>query len=113
MVRAKYPRPTMINTLKNSVLIFVPPDLPRCRDLAADAGMLFVFPTESPQSFWMKNTPLPLDMVFIGADRRIVGIVVDTKPFSTNPLGVDAASQYVLEVHAGFCAQHGIAKGND
>lgn len=82
------------------------------RDLAPDAGMLFIFPAASEQQFWMKNTPLPLDMVFIGADRRIVGIVADTRPFSTNPLGVSAPSRYVLEVHAGFCASHGIATGD-
>lgn len=82
------------------------------QDLAPDAGMLFIFATPSEQRFWMKNTPLSLDMVFIGADRRIVGIVADTRPFTTNPLGVDAPSLYVLEVHAGFCAKHGIATGN-
>lgn len=73
--------------------------------------MLFVFPRETPQQFWMKNTPLSLDMVFIGSDRHIVGIVADTRPFTTNPLGVAAPSQYVLEVHAGFCARHGIDVG--
>jgi uncharacterized protein len=82
------------------------------RDLAADAGMLFIFPAESEQRFWMKNTPLPLDMVFINSERRIVGIVPDTKPFTTNALGVDALSQYVLEVNGGFCAQHGVASGD-
>ena len=82
------------------------------RNLAADAGMLFVFPHPARQSFWMKNTPLPLDMVFIGASQRIVGIVANTRPFSTNPLGVVAPSQYVLEVHAGFCATHGITTGD-
>jgi len=82
------------------------------RDLGADAGMLFVFPDESERSFWMKNTPLPLDMVFIGADRTIVGIVADTRPFTTNPLGVGKPSKYVLEVHGGFCAAHGIVAGN-
>jgi uncharacterized protein len=82
------------------------------RDLAADAGMLFIFSNEAEQSFWMKNTPLPLDMVFIGADRKIVGIVADTRPFTTNPLGVGAPSQYVLEVHGGFCAGHGIGAGD-
>jgi uncharacterized protein len=82
------------------------------RDLAVNAGMLFIFPNESEQHFWMKNTPLPLDMLFINAAHRIVGIVPDTRPFSTNPLGVDAPSQYVLEVHGGFCAAHGIAAGD-
>ena len=81
-------------------------------DLAPDAGMLFIFPTESEQRFWMKNTPLALDMIFIGADQRIVGIVPDTRPFTTTSLGVSAPSQYVLEVHAGFCAKHGITTGN-
>ncbi len=73
--------------------------------------MLFVFPSETPQQFWMKNTPLPLDMLFIGTDRQVVGIVADTRPFSTNPLGVAAPSQFVLEVNAGFCARHGIETG--
>lgn len=82
------------------------------RDLASDAGMLFLFATPSPQKFWMKNTPLPLDMIFIGPTATIVGIVADTKPFTTNPLGPDEASQYVLEVNAGFAAQHGVAVGD-
>lgn len=82
------------------------------RDLAADAGMLFIFPTPSVQRFWMKNTPLPLDMLFITEDRHVAGVVADTHPFTTTPVGVDAPSQYVLEVHAGFCAQHGIAAGD-
>jgi uncharacterized membrane protein (UPF0127 family) len=82
------------------------------RDLAAAAGMLFIFPEESQQQFWMKNTPLSLDMVFIDANRRIVGIVENAKPFTTTSRGVDAPSKYVLEVHAGFCARHGIATGD-
>ncbi|HEX7406299.1 MAG TPA: DUF192 domain-containing protein [Candidatus Binatia bacterium] len=81
-------------------------------DMAPNAGMLFIFPNETEQQFWMKNTPLPLDMVFIGKEHRIVGIVADTQPFTTSPLGVPGRSQYVLEVHAGFCASHGISTGN-
>ena len=82
------------------------------KDLASDAGMLFIFPTASVQRFWMKNTPLPLDMIFIGSDRKIVGIVADTRPFTTDPRGVDTPSRYVLEVHAGFCVTHGVATGD-
>jgi uncharacterized membrane protein (UPF0127 family) len=81
-------------------------------ELAANAGMLFVFPSESDQQFWMKNTPLPLDMVFIGKQRHIVGIVPEARPFTTNPLGVGVPSQYVLEVNGGFCARHGIHTGD-
>ena len=82
------------------------------RDLARDAGMLFAFPAESEQHFWMKNTPLPLDMIFIGANRRIVGIVANTRPFSERLLSVGDPTRYVLEVHAGFCARKGIITGD-
>lgn len=82
------------------------------RELGANAGMLFVFPNESDQQFWMKNTPLPLDMVFIGKQRYIVGIVPEARPFTTNSLGVGVPSQYVLEVNGGFCARHGINTGD-
>ena len=81
-------------------------------DLGADAGMLFLFPREEPLQFWMKNTPLPLDMIFIDTSQTIVGIVADTRPFSTQGRGVGKPSRYVLEVHAGFCAAHGIAAGD-
>jgi uncharacterized membrane protein (UPF0127 family) len=82
------------------------------KDLAPDAGMLFLFPHEEPLEFWMKNTPLPLDMIFIDTARTIVGVVADTKPFSTQARGVGKPSRYVLEVHAGFCAKHSIAAGD-
>jgi uncharacterized membrane protein (UPF0127 family) len=82
------------------------------RDLVADRGMLFIFPAESQQSFWMKNTPLPLDMIFINGDRKIVGIVEQTVPFSLDPRSVSAPSQYVLEINGGLSKRHGIKAGN-
>jgi uncharacterized membrane protein (UPF0127 family) len=82
------------------------------KDLGADAGMLFLFPQDDDLQFWMKDTPLPLDMVFIDASRTIVGIVADTRPFSRQALGVGKPARYVLEVHAGYCAKHGIAAGD-
>jgi len=81
------------------------------RDLPSGAGMLFVFPETADHSFWMKNTPLPLDMIFISEDLHVVGIVESTVPFSTRPLRVDQPSRYVLEVHAGFAARKSIASG--
>jgi uncharacterized membrane protein (UPF0127 family) len=81
-------------------------------DLGANAGMLFMFPNESDQEFWMKNTPLPLDMVFIGKQRRIVGVIREARPFTTNPLRVGVPSRYVLEVNGGFCARHSINTGD-
>ena len=82
------------------------------RDLAADRGMLFIFPAQSQQSFWMKNTPLPLDMIFINRERKIVGIVEQTVPFSLDPRSVRAPSQFVLEINGGFSKRHGIKAGD-
>lgn len=81
------------------------------KDLPAAQGMLFVFPREEPLSFWMKNTPLPLDIVFISAARTVINIVANTTPFSENPLPSGAPAQFVLEVHAGFCQRYGITAG--
>lgn len=81
------------------------------KDLPASHGMLFIFPHEEPLAFWMKNTPLPLDIVFINAARTVVNIVADTIPFSEKPLPSTAPAQFVLEVHAGFCQKHGITAG--
>ena len=82
------------------------------RDLAADRGMIFIFPAESQQSFWMKNTPLPLDMIFINRERKIVGIVEQTVPFSLDARSVGAPSQYVLEINGGLTQRHGIRAGD-
>ena len=82
------------------------------RDLAADRGMIFLFPAESQQSFWMKNTPLPLDMIFINRERKIVGIVEQTVPFSMDPRSVTAPSQFVLEINGGLAKRHAIKAGD-
>jgi uncharacterized membrane protein (UPF0127 family) len=82
------------------------------RELAADQGMLFLFPSEAQQSFWMKNTPIPLDMIFIGKDRKIVGIVEQAAPFSLKSRSVTAASQYVLEINGGLSRRHGFRAGD-
>jgi len=82
------------------------------RELAADRGMIFLFPAESVQSFWMKNTSIPLDMIFIGGDRKIVGIVEQTVPFSLEPRSVGAPSQFVLEINGGLAKRHGIKAGD-
>jgi uncharacterized protein len=81
-------------------------------ELKDHQGMLFVFPAASVQSFWMKNTPLSLDMIFIGSDRTIVGIVREATPFSTAVLAVSAPSQFVLEVRGGLSRRWGISVGD-
>lgn len=81
------------------------------RHMDPDAGMLFWFDEPERQSFWMRNTFLPLDIVFIGAHRRIVGVVEDARPLTEDARAVEAESQYVLEVHAGFARSHGLTVG--
>jgi len=82
------------------------------RDLPELHGMLFLFPDEEPVSFWMKNTPLPLDIIFINAGRTVVGIAQNTTPFSEKPLPSGGPAQFVLEVNGGFCQRHGVAVGD-
>ena len=71
-------------------------------------GMVFVFPTEQVHSFWMKNTYIPLDMIFINRELQVVGVVANAEPLTLDPRSVGAPSTYVVEVNAGFAAQHGI-----
>lgn len=82
------------------------------RDLPPDHGMIFVFPREAEQSFWMKNTPIPLDMILIGKDRKIVGIVEQAKPFTLDPRSVTGQSQYVLEINGGLSQRYGFKPGD-
>ena len=79
--------------------------------LATDAGMIFVFDEPQIQRFWMKNTLIPLDMIFIGADHRVVGVVENAAPETENERMVGAPSQYVLEIGGGLAAQLGIRAG--
>lgn len=76
------------------------------------AGMIFVFKGSQHQEFWMKNTIIPLDMIFADSNGKIIGIVRKAEPFSEAIDSVDGDSQYVLEVNGGFCERHGIKPGD-
>ncbi len=82
------------------------------RELPPNHGMLFIFPSEKINSFWMKNTPIPLDMIFISHDRKIVGIVHETVPFSLDGRSVSVPSQYVLEINGGLSRRYGFKAGD-
>jgi uncharacterized protein len=82
------------------------------QNLADDRGMIFLFPSESLQTFWMKNTPISLDMIFINHDRKIVGIVERTVPFSLDARSVSEPSRYVLEINGGLARRYGIQTGD-
>lgn len=80
--------------------------------LPRDAGMLFTFEDDDDHSFWMKNTLIPLDMLFIDSDMHVAGIVQNAEPKTLTPRTVGKASRYVLEVNGGWCADHGVKPGD-
>jgi uncharacterized membrane protein (UPF0127 family) len=83
------------------------------RALPADAGMLFLYDQPQPLTMWMRNTFIPLDMIFIGADGKVHRIETHTEPFSTQLISSDGAVQGVLEVNAGTAAAIGLKAGDD
>lgn len=82
------------------------------RDLPATQGMLF--PQSSPQvaTFWMKNTYIPLDMVFVGEDGRIAKIIANARPFSLDLLSSDVPVIAVLEISGGEAYKLGLGIGD-
>jgi uncharacterized membrane protein (UPF0127 family) len=80
-------------------------------ELDADAGMLFVFGDTAPRTFWMKNTPLPLDILFLDERGTVLNVAAATTPYSEAPVRSAGPARYVLEVNAGFAAKHGIEAG--
>lgn len=82
------------------------------KQMAEDGGMIFVFPTPDRLSFWMKNTEIPLDMIFADSSGKILGIVENAVPFSERSVGVDGDSLYVLEVNGGYAKRHQIHAGD-
>jgi len=82
------------------------------QDMTDSQGMLFVFPSMEPRSFWMKNTYVSLDIIFVDNFNQIVSIQEKTKPRNTQSLPSEAPAQYVIEVIGGFCETYGIEKGD-
>lgn len=82
------------------------------KSMAADHGMLFNFDAPQPINMWMKNTYLPLDMVFIRSDGTIARIAPDTEPLSTKIISSNEPVLGVLELNAGTAAKLGIRPGD-
>lgn len=80
--------------------------------LADNAGMLFLYPAPQPVEFWMKNTPLSLDIVFVRQDGSIARIAERTTPFSEDMIPSGAEVTAVLEVKGGLMRQLGITVGD-
>ena len=82
------------------------------QSLAADAGMLFIYRPARPVSMWMKNTVIPLDMLFIAEDGEIVKIVERAVPFSLTTISSDGRVRAVLEINGGMINRLGIRPGD-
>jgi len=82
------------------------------RNLDPEAGMLFVYPRDGPVTMWMKNTLIPLDMLFLARDGRIVQVVKRAVPLSLATISSDQAVAGVLEVNGGTVDRLGIAAGD-
>lgn len=78
--------------------------------LAPEAGMLFLLGIEKDWTFWMRNTLIPLDMIFIRKSMTIAGIVENAEPKTESMRMVGETSLYVLEVNAGWTRSHGVIK---
>ena len=84
-----------------------------CRKaMAADRGMLFLFPRAEPQAFWMRNTLIPLDIIYIGANGRVVSISRNAQPLDESPQPSAGPAQFVLELAGGRAAQIGLLPGD-
>lgn len=82
------------------------------RELGTDDGMLFVFERDQPLTFWMHDTLIPLDMIFVREDGTVQGIVENATPQTDTPRAVPGYSRYVLEVNGGWAAAHGVRAGD-
>jgi len=81
-------------------------------EIPDDTGMLFVFPFAEPQSFWMANTPHPLDIQYYAADSTLLNIAENTTPYSQAPLPSEGDAQFVVEVPAGYSRRIGLVRGD-
>ena len=82
------------------------------KSMKGNRGMLFIYGEEQERSFWMKNTFISLDLLYINAQKEIISISENAKPQSEESIWSDGLAQYVLELNAGFVASHRIVVGH-
>ncbi len=82
------------------------------RTMPDSCGMIFIFADSQIRNFWMKNTYLPLDILFLDESKKIVTIQANRTPFSEEQIPSFEEAKYVLEVNAGYCKRKDIEKGD-
>ena len=82
------------------------------KSMQNDRGMLFIFNDERPRSFYMKNTYIPLDIIYISANKTIVSIAENTNPLDETSIPSTGPAMYVLEINAGLSKQWGLKAGD-
>jgi uncharacterized membrane protein (UPF0127 family) len=92
-------------TIKNGLMYVKTP-------LKKDIGMLFDMGRLDNHTFWMKNTYIPLDLIFLNSNFRIIGLKADNNPLSLKKIGIDKNSRYILEVNAGSIKSKNIKIGD-
>lgn len=108
----------------NSVIFDIDMELATCEEEHArglmyrkqmdeNKGMLFIFQNEDMRSFWMRNTLIPLDIIYINSDKKVVSIAKNAKVLDETSLPSEAPAMYVVEINAGLCDKYGIDKGTE
>jgi uncharacterized membrane protein (UPF0127 family) len=82
------------------------------KSMESNHGALFTFPGEEVRSFWMKNTFISLDMVYVNSEMNVVGVLENVPPLTEEPRSVGIPTKYVLEFIAGTAKQSGIGAGS-
>ena len=80
-------------------------------EMGADEGMIFPYENAHVLSFWMKNTVIPLDIIFIGPDQRVINVAANAVPYSLTPVTAEGVASAVLELNGGRAAELGIGPG--
>jgi uncharacterized membrane protein (UPF0127 family) len=83
------------------------------RSMPEDQGMLFDFHTETPVMMWMKNTYIPLDMVFVSRQGRVIHVATDAEPMSERVISSNGPAYAVIELNAGVARKIGLRVGDE
>jgi uncharacterized membrane protein (UPF0127 family) len=106
-VKSKEYKLTIVSNAKDRAkgLMFV-------KELPKNEGMLFVFPKEEKHTFWMKNTYIALDMIFLDSNQKVVGVLENVPPLNTKQRDLGLSSKYVVELNAGEAKEEKIEEGS-